>query len=79
MAIILTKIRYCLVIERANFTLQVLLICLTVLLQCNQELVIQFAWIFLKIFKCYFFQGNLRKTMKKNLKKKNSVKILARF
>ena len=32
----------------------------------------QFNWIFLKIFKYYFLQGNLRKTMKKTLKKNNN-------
>ena len=35
----------------------------------NQGLVMQFAWIFLKIFKYFFLQGNLRKTMEKVFKK----------
>ena len=29
----------------------------------------QFAWIFLKIFKYFFLQGNLRENMKKTFKK----------
>ena len=40
----------------------------------------QFAWIFLKIFKYYFIQGNLRKAMIFFFKKQQqqfSVKILA--
>ena len=36
-----------------------------------EGLVMQFTWIFLKIFKYYFLEGNLRKTMKKNFKKYN--------
>ena len=36
---------------------------------CNQGFVMQFAWIFLKIFKCYFHQGNIRKTMGKIFQK----------
>ena len=42
----------------------------------------QLAWIFLKIFKYHFIQGNLRKNMTKNIFKKKqqfSVKILAKF
>ena len=50
--------------------------------ECNQGIVIQFNWIFLKIFKCYFHQGNEKKNNEKNYffkKQQFSVKILARF
>ena len=40
----------------------------------------QIAWIFLKIFKDYFLQGNFKKAMKKKpLKKQFSIKMLAWF
>ena len=36
----------------------------------------QLAWIFLKIFKYHFIQGNLRKNMTKNIFKKNNNFLL---
>ena len=47
---------------------------------CNQGLVMQFAQIFLEIFKYYFIQNNLIKTMKKAfLKKKKKNNFLLKF
>ena len=78
MAIILTKINYC--YKMSNFypsDISYLNYCVTT----KSRLVMQFAWIFLKIFRYYFLQGNPRKTMEKTFLKKRefSVKILARY
>ena len=78
MAIILTKINYC--YKMSNFypsDISYLNYCVT----AKSRLVMQFAWIFLKIFKYYFLQSNPRKTMEKTFFKKRefSVKILARY
>ena len=39
----------------------------------------QFAWIFLKIFKYIFLKGNLRKTMKKTFEKKKKKSFILGF
>ena len=78
MAIILTKIKYC--YKMSNFY-PLGISYLNYRLTTKSRLVMQFAWIFLKIFKYCDLQGNPRKTMEKTFFKKEefSVKILARF
>ena len=69
MAMVLREIKYC--YKMSNFHasgISYLTYCVT-----NQGLLMQLAWIFLKIYKYYFLQGNLRKTMKKNFSKTTTI------
>ena len=64
------------VIRWASFTLHVFIFNLyIVLLLTESGLVMQFAWIFLKIFKYNSHEGSLGKTMKKTLKKNFMLKF----